>query len=83
MNKKFYLSQTDKQFAGVCGGIAEYFNIDSLLVRIGMLILVFGFGTGVLFYILLALLAPKGPSRSQKYKDDMNKRLHGDNYNKG
>ncbi|MBQ0022041.1 MAG: PspC domain-containing protein [Prevotellaceae bacterium] len=80
MNKKFYLSRTDKQLAGVCGGIAEYFNINSLLVRIGMLILVLGFGVGILVYILLALLAPKGPSRIQQYKDDMNKRLHSNNY---
>lgn len=59
MNKKFYLSDTDKKLGGVCGGIAEYFEIDSLLVRIAFVALVIGFGTGVLAYILLWLLAPK------------------------
>ena len=54
MNKKFCLSSTDKKLGGVCGGIAEYFDIDPLLV-----ILVTGFGTGVLAYILLWLLAPR------------------------
>ena len=57
--KRYHLSSTDKKLAGVCGGLAEYFDIDSLLVRIGFLVLVFGYGTGVLLYILLWLLAPK------------------------
>jgi phage shock protein PspC (stress-responsive transcriptional regulator) len=59
MEKKFYLSDSDKKVAGVCGGIAEYFGIDSLLVRVAFLILIFGYGTGLLAYILLWLLAPK------------------------
>lgn len=57
--KRFYLSSTDKKVAGVCGGIAEYFNIDPLLVRIGFLLLILGYGCGLLLYILLWLLAPK------------------------
>jgi len=57
--KRFYLSETDKKIGGVCGGIAEYFNIDALLVRIGFLFLMFGMGGGLLLYILLWLLAPK------------------------
>ncbi|MCR4958119.1 MAG: PspC domain-containing protein, partial [Prevotella sp.] len=35
--KRYYLSETDKKIAGVCGGIAEYFNVDSLLVRVAFL----------------------------------------------
>ena len=57
--KRFYLSQTDKKIAGVCGGIAEYFNIDSLLVRVGFLVLLLGCGTGLIAYLVLWLLAPK------------------------
>ena len=38
MEKKFYLSSTDKKIAGVCGGIAEYFNIDPLIVRVAFLV---------------------------------------------
>ena len=59
MQKRFYLSTTDKKIGGVCGGIAEYFNIDSLLVRIVFVILVFGIGTGLWAYLLLWLLASK------------------------
>ncbi len=56
--KKFYLSTTDKKIAGVCGGLGEYFGVDSLLVRVAFLILILGYGTGVLAYFVLWLLAP-------------------------
>jgi phage shock protein PspC (stress-responsive transcriptional regulator) len=59
MGNKFYLSSTDKKIGGVCGGLAEYFNIDSLIIRIIFVILVLGCGTGILAYILLWILAPK------------------------
>ena len=57
--KRFYLSSSDKKLGGVCGGLAEYFDIDSLLVRVGFLILFFGLGTGLLAYIVLWILAPR------------------------
>ncbi len=59
--KRFYLSQTDKKLGGVCGGLADYFDVDPLLVRIAFVILFFGYGSGLLVYILLWLLAPKSP----------------------
>jgi len=59
--KRFYLSQTDKKLGGVCGGLADYFDVDPLLVRIAFVILFFGYGSGLLIYILLWLLAPKSP----------------------
>ena len=62
MEKKFYLSTTDKKIGGVCGGIAEYFGIDSLLVRVVALFLILGYGCGLLLDILLWILAPKNPA---------------------
>ena len=56
--KRLYKSNTDKKIAGVCGGIAEYFNIDSTLVRIGWIFLICAFGTGVIAYILCAIIMP-------------------------
>ncbi|MDD6214011.1 MAG: PspC domain-containing protein [Firmicutes bacterium] len=56
--KKLYKSQTDRKICGVCGGIAEYFNIDSTIVRLIWAILVFCFGTGILAYIIAALVMP-------------------------
>ena len=59
MNKKFCLSETDKKIGGVCGGLAEYFGIDSLILRLIFVALIIGWGTGLLLYILLWILAPK------------------------
>ena len=59
--KRYHLSQTDKKLGGVCGGLAEYFDVDPLLVRIAFIILFLGYGSGLLIYILLWLLAPKSP----------------------
>ncbi len=58
-HKRYYLSEKDKKIAGVCGGIAEYFDIDSLLVRVAFLLFLFSFGGGLIAYIILWLLAPK------------------------
>lgn len=57
--KRFYRSSQEKILGGVCGGIAEYFNIDPLLVRLFFAILFFGYGTGLLAYLLIWILVPK------------------------
>ena len=49
----------DKKICGVCGGIAEYFGMDPTVVRVIWLILVLCAGTGLLAYIIAALLMPK------------------------
>lgn len=57
--KKLCKSTTDKKICGVCGGFAEYFNMDSTLLRvIYAIITVFSFGTAVLIYFLAALIMP-------------------------
>ena len=58
MNKKLYRSSSDKKIAGVCGGIAEYMNVDSTIVRLIAVLLVFGCGSGLLAYIVAALIMP-------------------------
>jgi len=52
VDKKLHRSQTDKMIAGVCGGIAEYFGIDSTLVRLGWVLFTFAGGSGILAYII-------------------------------
>ena len=59
MRKRFVLSQTDKKLGGVCGGLADYFGIDSLIVRLAFVALILGWGSGLLLYILLWILTPK------------------------
>lgn len=56
--KKLYKSYTDRKICGVCGGIAEYLNVDSTLIRLAWAALVCFFGTGILAYILAALILP-------------------------
>jgi phage shock protein PspC (stress-responsive transcriptional regulator) len=59
MQKKFYLSQSDKKIGGVCGGLAEYFDVDPFMVRLVVFLAVFVGGLSLWIYILIWLLAPK------------------------
>ena len=58
MTKKLYRSTTDKKIAGVCGGFAEYFDIDSTWIRLIALIFLFGMGIGGLTYLICWLVMP-------------------------
>jgi phage shock protein C len=58
MNNKLYKSNSNKMIAGVCGGIAEYFNVDPTLVRLGWVIFALFAGSGILAYIIFALVIP-------------------------
>ena len=61
MEKKLYRSKTDQKIAGVCGGLGEYFGIDSTIIRLILVGLVLLGGTGVLAYIVAALVIPAQP----------------------
>ena len=62
--KKLCRSVTDRQIAGVCGGLAEYLGLDPLLVRIVMVVLALaGGGLGGLFYVLAWVFIPEAPGR--------------------
>ncbi len=57
MNKQLYRSRTNKMFGGVAGGIAEYFDIDPVIVRIGFVATVFFWGfSGILYFVLWAII---------------------------
>ena len=55
-------SGTDRMAGGVCGGLAEYSGIDSLLWRVGFVGLTLAGGAGVLLYVLLWVLMPPAPT---------------------
>jgi phage shock protein C len=59
MMKKLYRSETDKMFAGVCGGIAEYFDIDAAVVRLGFAVFSLLGGSGIMAYLAAAIIIPK------------------------
>ena len=56
--KKLYRSDTDKKIFGVCGGIAEYFDTDSTVIRLIWAISILCLGTGLLAYLIAALILP-------------------------
>lgn len=60
--KKLYRSKTDRMLFGVAGGLAEYFGVDSNLVRIIFIILTIWGGVGLLLYIVGIFLIPENPS---------------------
>ena len=60
-NKKLYKSNQNKMIDGVCAGIAEYFGIDPTLIRLGVVLLsLMGF-SGILAYIIAAIIIPRAP----------------------
>jgi len=61
MAKKLYRSTTDKMLGGVAGGLAEYFDIDSTLVRVLFIVVVFLGGGGIIAYIILWIVVPQKP----------------------
>lgn len=56
--KKLFRSRTDKKVCGVCGGLAEYLNMDVTILRLIMAFLVLFWGAGLLAYIVAALVIP-------------------------
>lgn len=55
--KKLYRSSRNKMICGVCGGIAEYINIDPTIVRLLWVLIAFS-GVGILAYIIAAIIMP-------------------------
>lgn len=58
MQKRLYKIEEGKKICGVCGGIAEYFNIDPTVVRLLWVFLVLCAGTGILAYFVAAIIMP-------------------------
>lgn len=56
--KKLMRSSTDKMLGGVCGGLGEYFDIDSTIVRLIFILMAIFAGHGILVYIILLIVMP-------------------------
>ena len=59
--KRLYRSASDRMLLGVCGGIGEYLNVDSTIIRLLLAILVFWGGIGILAYLVAAVIIPGQP----------------------
>jgi phage shock protein PspC (stress-responsive transcriptional regulator) len=59
MGKRLYRLKTERKIAGVCTGLGEYFNVDPVLIRLIMVLLIFAYGIGVLIYIVGWIIIPE------------------------
>ena len=69
MEKKLYRINEGKKLAGVCGGIAEYFNIDATLIRLACALFAL-FGCGLIIYIVCAIVIPEKPDAVEAQESD-------------
>jgi len=59
MKKRLTRSKKERIIAGVCGGIAEYFDIDPTIVRLGLVLVTLMGGAGILAYIIAWIIIPE------------------------
>lgn len=66
--KKLYKSEDNKIFAGIIGGVGEYFNVDPVILRLLWLLILISTAVvpGVIVYIVSIFVVPKNPKRSKK-----------------
>lgn len=69
MSTRLTKSKSDRVIEGVCGGIAEYFGIDPVIVRLIFVVLLFINGIGFFIYIILAIIMPKPEKLDQSPKE--------------
>lgn len=83
MSKKLYRSKNDRMIAGVCGGLAEYFDVDSSLIRLAVLFIFLFQGIGLFAYIIAWLVMSEEPDQNRyrmpddyylENKDEKNKK---------
>lgn len=90
--KRLYRSSTDKQIAGVCGGLGKYLDIDPTIIRLAFVALLIVGGQGLLLYIILAIVIPEEPldytypakrKRDDVTTDDINEAENPDHIDNG
>ncbi len=59
--RKLYRSKTNRQVAGVCGGLAQHFNVDATLIRVLFVLLAVLGGSGLVLYVAMWIIVPKEP----------------------
>ena len=64
MTKRLYKSNNNRVISGVCGGLGEYFGIDPTIVRLLWIIFSFAGGSGIIAYIVAAIIIPTGSNES-------------------
>lgn len=68
--KRLYRSRNERIIAGVCGGIAEYFKIDPLIIRLLFVFVFFLNGAGVIAYLIGWFIIPEKPYEEENIKNE-------------
>lgn len=63
--KRLYRSRTDNKIAGVCGGLAQYFDVDPVIIRLIWIFFIFLGGSGIILYIIAWIIVPLEPEFTQ------------------
>lgn len=81
VNKKLYRSRTDSFIAGVCGGLAEYFDHDATLWRLGfaVFLVITGLFPGVVLYVIAWIVMPLHPVANFNYEQQPTPKTEGEN----
>lgn len=79
-NKKLYRSKKDRIIAGVCGGLGEYLEIDSVFFRLAFVLLTLAGGAGILIYLIMFIIIPEEgeeakPLDSKEYKENRTREI--------
>lgn len=61
MKKRLYKSNIEKKLCGVCGGVAEYFDLDPTVIRLAWVVFTLLGGSGIIAYIIAAIVMPNRP----------------------
>ncbi len=67
---RLYRSRSDRSIAGICGGIAEFFDLDPTLVRLLTLLLILFGGLSIWVYAILWIIVPDQPDRRNDIRTD-------------
>jgi phage shock protein C len=59
--RKLYRSRTNRELAGICGGLGRYFNVDATLLRVLFVLLAVLGGSGLVLYLVLWIIIPSEP----------------------
>ena len=68
--KRLFRSRNDKMIVGICGGLGKYLDIDPIVIRIILIILLFTVGSGILIYLIAWILIPLEPEDVVIYSKD-------------
>lgn len=69
MERKLYRSRKERVIAGVCGGLAQYFQLDPVLIRLIAIATIFMGGSGIILYIIAMFVIPEEPKFAQDSSD--------------